>query len=62
MKELLKCELLGTCLVYHHFLLRPSNSITQSETRDYYHSAYIHSYISKGSKTSRLHAFFPTAM
>jgi len=27
MKELLKCELQGTCLVYHHFLLRPSDYI-----------------------------------
>lgn len=53
MNQLLKCELQGTCLVYHHFLLCPSDSIPQSENQDNFHNAYIHSYISRGSKIRR---------
>jgi hypothetical protein len=64
MNELLKCELQGNCLVYHHFLLCPSNCLPQSGIQDDCHNAYIHSYvyISRGSKTRRLHAYFPPAM
>jgi len=45
-EELLKCELQGTCLVYHHFLLCSSDSIPHSEIQSDYHKPYIHLYFS----------------
>jgi hypothetical protein len=62
MKELLRCELKGTCLVIDHFLLCSSDSILRSEIQDNYYNVYTHLFFSRGSKAIRLHSFLPTAM